>query len=84
MRRPRARAGEFLSHPDYAVVAAAVRAISKHQWNAEGLIEQSFIKRALHEKGPQSEAARTAAAGALGLAAARLTPAFLFEPTAPG
>jgi len=66
---PEVRAGEFLSHRDYAVVAAAVRAISKHQWNAEGLIEQGFIERALHERGPQSEAARTAAAGALGLVA---------------
>ena len=64
---PEARAGEFLGHPDYAVVAAAVRAISKHQWNAEGLIQQGFIERTLQEKGPQSEAARTAAAGALGL-----------------
>jgi AAA family ATP:ADP antiporter len=64
---PEARAGEFLGHTDYAVVAAAVRAISKHQWHPEGLIEQSFIERALHDKGPQSEAARTAAAGAVGL-----------------
>lgn len=60
---------EFLEHPDYAVVAAAVGAISKYRWNAEGLIDQRFIERALHEKGPQREAARTAAAGALGLVA---------------
>jgi AAA family ATP:ADP antiporter len=66
---PETLVGEYLRHPDYAVVAAAVRAISKHQWNAEGLVEQSFIERALHEVGPQREAARTAAAGALGLVA---------------
>ena len=66
---PEALVGEFLRHPDYAVVAAAVRAISKHQWKADGLIEQRFIERALNEEGPQREAARTAAAGALGLVA---------------
>src|SRR5262245_55477794 len=64
---PEARVGEFLRHSDYAVVAAAVQAISKHQWNPEGLIEQRFIERALNAEGPQREAARTAAAGALGL-----------------
>ena len=66
---PEAVVGEFLRHPDYAVVAAAVRAVSKHQWKAEGLIEQRFIERALNEEGPQREAARAAAAGALGLVA---------------
>src|SRR5262245_22084351 len=64
---PEALVGEFLRHADYSVVAGAVRAISKHQWNAEGLIERQLIERALHEEGPQREAARTAAAGALGL-----------------
>ncbi len=66
---PETRVGEFLRHPDYVVVAAAVRAISKHQWNAEGLVEQRLIERALEEEGPQREAARVAAAGALGLVA---------------
>jgi len=64
---PEALVGEFLRHSDYAVVAAAIQAISKHQWKADGLIEQRFIERALNEEGPQREAARTAAAGALGL-----------------
>lgn len=66
---PESCAEEFLRHSDYAVVAAAVRTISKHQWKAEGLVEQRFIERALKEEGPQREAARTAAAGALGLIA---------------
>ena len=50
-------------------MAGAVRAISKYQWNVEGLIDQRFIERALHQEGPQREAARTAAAGALALVA---------------
>ena len=66
---PETLVGEFLRHPDYAVVAGAVRAISKHQWNGEGLIDQRFIERALHQEGSQREAARTAAAGALALVA---------------
>jgi ATP:ADP antiporter, AAA family len=66
---PEALVGEFLRHPDYAVVAGAVRATSKYQWNVEGLIDQRFIERALHQEGPQREAARTAAAGALALVA---------------
>ena len=66
---PETLVGEFLRHPDYAVVAGAVRAISKYQWNGEGLIDQRFIERALHQEGSQREAARTAAAGALALVA---------------
>jgi AAA family ATP:ADP antiporter len=66
---PETLVGEFLRHPDYAVVAGAVRATSKYQWNVEGLIDQRFIERALHQEGPQREAARTAAAGALALVA---------------
>lgn len=58
---------EFLQSQDYSIVSAAVQAISKYGWKAEGLIEQSFIERALQEDGPQREAARVAAACALGL-----------------
>ena len=66
---PEALVGEFLRHPDYTVVAGAVRAISKYQWNVKGLIDQRFIEDALHQEGPQREAARTAAAGALAFVA---------------
>jgi AAA family ATP:ADP antiporter len=67
--RPESGLEEFLHHPDFAVVAAAIRVISKHQWEAAGLVDQRFIEGALREAGRQREAARTAAAGALGLVA---------------
>ena len=66
--RPEERVKEFLADQDYAIVSAAVQAVSKYNWNPEGLIDQSFIERALRQEGHQREVARIAAASALGLA----------------
>jgi AAA family ATP:ADP antiporter len=66
--RPEERVKEFLASQDYAIVSAAIQAISKYGWNPEGLIDQGFIERALREEGGQREAGRIAAASALGLA----------------
>jgi HEAT repeat protein len=64
--RPEVQVKEFIESEDYAVVSAAIQAISKYGWNPEGLIHQSFIEKALQE-GRQREEARIAAASALGL-----------------
>ena len=66
--QPEERVKEFLADQDYAIVSAAVQAVSKYNWNPEGLIDQNFIERALRQEGPQREVARIAAASALGLA----------------
>ncbi len=64
---PERRLKEFLASGDYRVVGAAVHTVSKYRWDFKEIIGQEFIERALREEGPQRQAARTAAASALGL-----------------
>ncbi len=64
---PFERIKQYLHHPNYTIVGAAVHCLAKYGGPAEGLIDQYLIEAALSEKGEQRDAARIAAACALGL-----------------
>ena len=59
---------QFLHHPDYSIVGAAVHCMGKYQIPSHEMIDEAFIKNALAEQGAQRESARIAAACALGIA----------------
>ena len=58
---------EFLHHGDYSIVGAAIHSILNHGVPCDGLIDQKFIEDALAQQGEARDAARIAAACALGL-----------------
>jgi AAA family ATP:ADP antiporter len=61
----------FLRHDDYSIVGAAIHCILKYQMPGKGFIDQAFIEKAMAQDGKQREAARIAAASALGLVSSR-------------
>ncbi|PYV91390.1 MAG: hypothetical protein DMG05_07480 [Acidobacteria bacterium] len=58
---------EFLRHRDYSIVGAAIHSFLNHEVPCDGLIDQEFIEDALAQEGDARDAARIAAACALGL-----------------
>src|SRR5688572_2256549 len=63
----RSKLSEFLKHPDYRVVLAAILCIAKYRPSDGDLIDEQFIERALATTGEHSASAKAAAARSLAI-----------------
>jgi ATP/ADP translocase/HEAT repeat protein len=63
----RTKLTEFLSHPDYRVVLAAIHCIARYRLKDGDLIDEPLIEKALTTSGEHSVSAKTAAARALAI-----------------